>query len=133
MLSKFLITLIVIVAAFSVIRARNTPKANGAKSKRAITADKTKAQDRSELSKDLRLGSYLFLALSIGIGGAVYYFQWQEDHSIVTVKLYRDSQAEPVSYEVYKYQLGDKAFVTTEGLSVAVAGSERMEVLGLEQ
>lgn len=133
MLSKFLITLLVIAAAFIVIRSRNL-KASGSPSARETATKKAaKTAASSELSKDMRIGAYLFLALTIAIGGAVYFYQWQDDHSIVTVKLYRNSTDEPVSYEVYKFQLGDKSFITTEGLSVAVAGSERMEVLGLKQ
>ena len=45
---------------------------------------------------------------------------------------HRDSQAAPVSYEVYKFQLQDRSFITLDGTSVTVASSERMEVLGLE-
>lgn len=38
-----------------------------------------------------------------------------------------------MSYQVYKYQLQERSFTTIDGTQVTVAGSERMEVLGLEQ
>jgi|TARA_B110000305_G_C19113229_1_gene480725 hypothetical protein len=137
MFSKFIITVFVIVVAFIVLRQRSsnqgknnqraktsqTPKPNGAISK---------GTEKDLLSRDMRLGAYLFLLLTAGIGGAMYYFQWQDDHSVLTINLYRDSQIEPVSYDVYKYQLREKSFVTIGGLSVAVASSERMEIIGLE-
>ncbi|MFK7865043.1 MAG: hypothetical protein AB8B95_12555 [Pseudohongiellaceae bacterium] len=132
MFSKIIITLLVIVTAFTVIRSRNEAKSSPNGSKASAAGDRKKSPP-SELSTDLKIGAYLFLLLSIGIGGSVYYFQWKEDHTVVTVNLYRDNQVNPVSYQVYKYQLEDKAFVTIDGLSVAVAGSERMEVLGLTQ
>ncbi len=137
MFSKFIITVFVIAVAVIVLRQRSsnqgknnqrakasqTPKPNGAISK---------GPEKGQLSKDMQLGAYLFLLLTAGIGGAMYYFQWQDDHSVLTINLYRDSQIEPVSYDVYKYQLREKSFITIGGLSVAVASSERMEIVGLE-
>ena len=88
-------------------------------------------EKQSSLNRDLRFGAYLFLALMTGLGGALYYYDWQDDHTIITVNLHRDGQQEPVSYEVYKFQLGERSFTTLDGVNVTVAASERMEVLGL--
>lgn len=131
MFSKFLITVFVIAIAFIVLRQRNI-KQGSSKRTPATKTSSAKTKAKTELSKDMRLGAYLFLLLTAGIGSAMYYFQWQDDHSILTVNLYRDSQAEPASYEVYKFQLSEKSFITVDGLSVAVASSERMEIMGLE-
>ncbi|MFT4748363.1 MAG: hypothetical protein ACI9E4_000026 [Pseudohongiellaceae bacterium] len=129
MFSKLIITVFVIAVAFIVVRQRN---ANRGKSTRQARPAATKDIEKDQLSKDMRIGAYLFLLVTAGIGGAMYYFQWQDDHSILTINLYRDSQVEPVSYDVYKHQLREKSFITVDGLSVAVAGSERMEIIGLE-
>jgi hypothetical protein len=129
MFSKLIITVFVIAVAFVVVRQRN---ANRGKSTRQARPAATKDIEKDQLSKDMRIGAYLFLLVTAGIGGAMYYFQWQDDHSILTINLYRDSQVEPVSYDVYKHQLREKSFITVDGLSVAVAGSERMEIIGLE-
>lgn len=135
MFSKLIITIFVIVVAFIVLRQKNTNQHKSSRQSKTTNASKpriSKDTEKDQFSKDMRLGAYLFLLLTTGIGGAVYYFQWQDDHSVLTVNLYRDSQVEPVSYDVYKYQLSEKSFVTVGGLSVAVASSERMEVIGLE-
>jgi hypothetical protein len=129
MLSKLIITAFVITVAFVILRQRKTNQGNNTRQSNPRISKDT---EKDQFSKDMRLGAYLFLLLTTSIGGAVYYFQWQDDHSILTINLYRDSQVEPVSYDVYKYQLSEKSFVTTDGLSVAVASSERMEVIGLE-
>ena len=129
MFSKLIITVFVIAVAFVVLRQRNI---NRGKSTRQARPAATKDIEKDQLSKDMRIGAYLFLLVTAGIGGAMYYFQWQDDHSILTINLYRDSQVEPVSYDVYKHQLREKSFITVDGLSVAVAGSERMEIIGLE-
>lgn len=132
MFSKLIITVFVITVAFIVLRQKNAnrqARPADAPKRRAAAA---KDIEKDQLSKDMRIGAYLFLLVTASIGGAVYYFQWQDDHSILTINLYRDSQVEPISYDVYKYQLREKSFITIDGLSVAVAGSERMEITGLE-
>ena len=80
---------------------------------------------------DYRFAAWLFLALVIGSGSYLYYLRWQEDNSVVTVILHRDGSNEPVTYQVLRNQLGNRAFTTIDGIRVTVAASERMEVLGL--
>ena len=85
---------------------------------------------RSRLN-DYRFAAWLFLALMIGTGSYLYYLRWQEDNAVVTVILHRDGSNEPVTYQVLRNQLGNRAFTTIDGVHVTVAASERMEVLGL--
>ena len=132
MVGKFLITMAVIIGAFFVIRQRH---ANGENDSRSIKTEKTKtlkSNKKDELSADLRAGAYMFLFLMVGIGATLYYFDWQDDHTVLTVNLHRDNNAAVVSYEVYKYQLESRSFITTDGRSITVASSERIEILGLE-
>jgi len=93
--------------------------------------DKAAAAVDNNLSADLRLGAYMFLALVIGLGATLYYFQWQDDHSILTVRLHSDGQRKAIVYQVYKFQLAERSFTTLDGILVTVASSERMEVEGL--
>ncbi|MGH8464603.1 MAG: hypothetical protein ACRER5_10685 [Pseudomonas sp.] len=89
-----------------------------------------KAAPRTRLN-DYRFAAWLFLALIVGSGSYLYYLRWQEDNSVVTVILHRDGSNEPVTYQVLRNQLGNRAFTTVDGIRVTVAASERMEVLGL--
>lgn len=133
MLGKFLITLAVILTAFFVIRQRNiadSAKKQAGKTTKPIPKDQPKEVDSH--SSDLRFAAYTFLVLIIGLGATLYYFQWQDDHQILTISLHRENQAQPVIYQVYKYQLENRTFVTIEGTVVTVASSERMEVAGLD-
>jgi hypothetical protein len=143
MLGKLITTILVIVAAVIFIRKKNerdlpTGDPKGKQSKKLrdsgqATAKRIKKEKADDtLSSDLRFAAYMFLALMIGLGGTLYYFKWQDDHTILTVNLHRENQAKPVSYEVYKYQLQTRSFTTLNGIIVTVADSERMEVLGLE-
>lgn len=136
MLGKILLTAVIILIAFALLRQRaeqEKRERSGAGPATDQPATSVGEPVRSELSQDLRLGAYLFLALMVGLGAALYYFRWQDDHRVITVTLYRDGQQQPVSYEVYKYQLGERSFTTTEGVVVTVAGSERMEIEGLAE
>lgn len=80
---------------------------------------------------DYRFAAYLFLALMFGGGSYLYYLRWQDDTRLVTVILHSDGAASPVTYQVYKNQLEERAFTTVDGIRVTVASSERMEVMGL--
>ena len=133
MLSKFFLTTFVIIIAFFVIRQRHLSGNNTSRKKLARPRETEKNNSANEFNADLRLGSYIFLTLMFGLGAALYYFDWLDDHTILTVNLHRDNLSQPVSYEVYKYQLEDRSFVTTDGRTITVASSERMEVLGLNE
>ncbi len=126
MIGRILLTLAVIAIAYFVIRQRRIAEERDAKGEQITTANK------DDLTDDVRTAAYMFLVFMVGIGGAVYYFRWQDDHTILTINLHRENQLQPVSYEVYKYQLQDRSFTTIEGTQVTVAGSERMEVIGLD-
>jgi len=80
---------------------------------------------------DYRFTAWLLLAVMLGVGGYLYYLQWQEDNTIVRILLHREGNAAPVTYEVRRHQLEERAFITVEGVRVTVAASERMEVIGL--
>jgi len=131
MLGKLLLTLAVIVIAFLFVRQRDLKAKTKASSPPVESAKKTTKPADDSLSADLRIGAYMFLVLMVGLGIALYYFQWQDDHAVLTVRLHSDSQAEPIEYQVYKFQLQERAFTTVDGILVTVASSERMEVEGL--
>lgn len=133
MLSKILLTAAVIVTAFFYLRRAET-KANSART--ALSpASKTEAaaiDEPSTLEGDMRIAAYSFLGLMITLGAVLFYYRWQDEHRILDVSLYGDSHGEPAKYQVYKYQLQERSFITIEGIAVTVAGDERMEIVGLE-
>lgn len=104
----------------------------GGPQQRPNPSDKStgKKAPRARLN-DYRFAAWLFLALMIGSGSYLYYLRWQQDNAVVTVILHRDGTDEPVTYQVLRSQLGNRAFTTIDGVRVTVAASERMEVLGL--
>ena len=131
MLGKILLTLAVTAIMFFVLRQRQIAESEEFQSKDSNSpARQAKKRADTTLAKDLRIGAYLFLILMVGLGGVLYYYQWQDDRLVLTINLYRRNQAEPTTYEVYKYQLNERSFITTDGTTVTVASDERMEVFG---
>jgi len=134
MLGKILLTLAVTAIMFFVLRQRQIAESEEFQSKDSNSpARQAKKRADTTLAKDLRIGAYLFLILMVGLGGVLYYYQWRDDRLVLTINLYRTNQAKPTTYEVYKYQLNERSFVTTDGVTVTVAGDERMEVLELDR
>ena len=121
MLSKFLLTALVIIIAFFVVRQRHLSGNNINQKNRTISRTSEKVNSRKEFTSDLRLGAYIFLTLMVGLGATLYYFDWLDDHTVLTINLHRDNVSQPVSYEVYKYQLEDRSFITTDGRTITVA------------
>ncbi|MEQ8955628.1 MAG: hypothetical protein RL120_15965 [Gammaproteobacteria bacterium] len=126
MLSKILLTTAVVIVAFFFIRQRSM--AEGA----AVKADSAAAAEQTQ-SNDLRFMAYAFLVMVLGLAAAMYYFQWRDDHTVLTISLYSDNRAAPISYQVYRYQLRDRSFTTIDGTNITVASSERMEIEGLNE
>lgn len=142
MLGKILLTAAVVCIAFIIVRQRHLaehPRADSTTTGQRGNPPRDKsraaappaASDDPGLARDLRLGAYLFLIMMVGLAGGMYYFQWQDDHTVITVTLHRDDAQQPVTYQVYKYQLGERRFTTVDGVAVTVAASERMEIEGL--
>jgi len=131
MLSKFFLTAVVIIIAFFVIRQRHLSGNNVYQKKLTVPQENEKNSSKNEFKADLRFCAYIFLTLVVSLGATLYYFDWLDDHTVLTVNLHRDNLSQPVRYEVYKYQLEDRTFITTDGRTITVASNERMEILGL--
>ena len=129
MLSKIFLTLTVILAAFIYVRKRNHP-GQPLLPPRAKTAIEPEVSQTQSMS-DYRFAAYAILIMMFGVGGFLYYINWQDDHTLITVKLYRSGEPNPITYQVYKNQLLDHSFTTIDGIKVTIAASERMEVEGL--
>ena len=127
MLGKAVLTLTVIIIAILVVKQRNDQEAG-----RSQPTKRQAGNGEDTMGSDLRFAAYLFLVLMFGTGAFIYYQRWQDDRTVLTVNLYRDGQSQPVSYEVYKFQLETRSFTTVEGVRITVADNERMEVTGLE-
>ena len=128
MLGKILLTIVVMLLGLVWVRKHREQERRDAQHAGKTTPA---SQKPAEPLNDFRFAAYLFLVLMIGSGSYLYYVRWEDEHSLVTVILHRDGEQSPVTYQVLKSELGDRAFTTIDGVRVTVASSERMEVIGL--
>lgn len=131
MFSKFLITLAIVAGAAFFLRHSRASETRAAE--RPSTARPTEsALSASEAGghSELRFAAYLFLVLMLGLGSFLFYQDWRDDQTLITIKLYREDRAEPVIYEARKHAVGTRSFTTLDGLLVQVASDERMELVG---
>ena len=130
MLGKILLTISIVLLGLVWVRQMRQHKRNeAAAAGRSLPG--TSATAPAPALNDYRFAAWLFLALMLGLGGYLYFLQWQEDNTVVQILLHREGNSAPVTYEVRRKQLEARAFTTVEGVRVTVAASERMEVIGL--
>lgn len=133
MFTRLLILALVCVIAFGFIRKRKREEAaaaNKALAGNASSKQQVLEKDSTFGRDDYRLAAYLFLILLVGISAGLYYNRWQDDHSVITITLFRDNNM-PTEYQVYKYQLESRSFTTIDGRIITIASDERMEIEGL--
>ncbi len=131
MITKILITLLVIVGAWILVkRQRQAPRQQTQASKTTLSK-KTGNSDIQWQTSDLRIGAYMFIAIMFLLGSYLYYQRWQNDHQLLSIKLYQAGNPQAVEYQVFRYQLNRRSFVTTDGVLVDIADNERMEIIGL--
>lgn len=128
MLGKILLTISIVLLGLVWLRQMRQHKRKEAA---GHSLPGTSATAPAPALNDYRFAAWLFLALMLGMGSYLYYLQWQEDNTVVQILLHREGNRAPVTYEVRRNQLEERAFTTVEGVRVTVAASERMEVIGL--
>ena len=127
MITKILLTLLVILSAYALIKRQ---RANASRQKSTNDAPCEDNSMRLDAS-DLRLGAYMFVAIMFMLGGYFYYQRWRQDHQLLTIRLYHVGEQQAVEYQVFRYQLDNRSFITTDGIQVKVSDNERMEILSL--
>lgn len=141
MIGKILLTLLVLVLVVIYLRKQATrrqqarqqpPAANSDVTRFLAAAGRTAAPTIQWWPPAGRLPWAVWsLSLVLAVGGGFYtYHRWQENNRELTVLLYRNGDA-PVVYRVPRHSLGERSFVTHDGVRVTVSASERMEVIGL--
>lgn len=142
MLSKILITLLVIIIAVIYLRKqRGKPRASA---ERGTERTASKAPDpwhksdrnpsdlpQTPMASNMKNVLWMVLAGIVAVGSAVTWLHWQDQQRLVTVLLYRDADQAPAIYRVSKRNLGEGSFITQDGTRVTVSANERIEVVGL--
>ncbi|GAB6042774.1 hypothetical protein [Endothiovibrio diazotrophicus] len=123
MLTKILITLLVIVGAAVTLRNRMEGRPGVREAARA---------ERPKPPLHLRLLPYGLVLSALAIGALFYWMDWQEAHRLFTVRVTNTQNGEVRSYPVYRDDVHGRSFQTVDGRVVELADVEHMELLANE-
>jgi len=66
------------------------------------------------------------LALASGV---VYYFKWQSDNTILTIRVISSQHEDPFTYKARQKDIKGRTFTTLDGLVVTLGDADRIELL----
>ncbi len=119
MLSKIVLTLAVVALAYLAIRTRS--RAVGAK-------ESVRPQAKSAQIVSPRAVAYIFLAVAMVTGTALFLMEWYDDRQVITIRVINSRTGETVVYEAYKGKVYGRRFETLDGRLVTVADVDRVEL-----
>jgi len=124
MITKILITLLVIAGCYLYLKRRN---------KVARQPVRQNITDSSAETLSIKLIATILLSVSV-LGSASFLgYQWYDGHTLLEVRIINPGTATEVVYQVYKADLNDRSFTTVDGQSVRIAASERLEITKVQQ
>ena len=66
------------------------------------------------------------LALAAGV---VYFFKWQSDNKVITIRVVTSQDQEPASYKAFQKDIKGRTFTTIDGLQVTLGDADRIELI----
>ena len=119
MLGKIVFTLAVVALAYLAIRMRS----------RAVEAEQTvRSKGPSPQILAPRVVAYVFLAVAVLTGTALFLMEWHDDRQVVTIRVINSRTGDVVVYEAYKGRIYGRRFETLDGRVVTVAEVDRIEL-----
>ncbi|EGH00063.1 hypothetical protein imdm_2351 [gamma proteobacterium IMCC2047] len=124
MLTKILITALVIAACFAYLRyqrGKNTATSGQ-------TTDTPSTGSKPTLSSQFHwlAGGLILLTATAAIGFFIY--NWMDNHQVMTVNIINPNSGDKVSYQVYKGDLQEHSFKTLKGQTIRISSAERIEI-----
>lgn len=119
MVTKVLLTLLVIVVAYIYLRRRVsasqskpgpvtvTPKAGGA---------------------PIRVVAVLFLLISFSLTLGFFVYRWIDGNQLLRITLTSPQSPGPVYYQVHKSELQERSFTTTDGQIIRISAQDRLVI-----
>lgn len=122
MLTKILVTVLVVIAVLTFYRVKNSGR---------VTEAARRIEARTPADKRFgRMVAYGFVGLLILISAAWYGLHWREQHRIITIRVISDSGT--ATYKAYNKDLKGNRFESIDGRTVRLGDSERVEIISTE-
>lgn len=124
MLTKILVTVLVIVACYIYLRYQRQKAADGNRQ----GSSRKSAPKKTSFSAQFRwlAGGLVLLTASATIG--IFIYGWVDDRRVLTVKITNPLNGNVVSYQVYKGDMQERSFETLKGQRIRISNNERIEV-----
>ncbi|MCB1876878.1 MAG: hypothetical protein KDH88_12975 [Chromatiales bacterium] len=123
MLSKILLTLLVIIVAFIVIGARSSSVREGEPSRPTTPSAGAKPSRKAWL-----IGGVVALLLIASLA-SILYRNWQYGQELVSVRVVNIQSGQAQIYRTRRANIEGRSFNTLDGRTVTVADMERVEVI----
>lgn len=113
MIRQLLLTALVIVVVFLVLRWRRGPSRDAQPAARRGPSPQA-------------LAGWALLGIMVLGASVTFYLQWSEAHEVVTIEVVDGRSGERTRYQVYRKEVGDRRFRTVDGREVSLGQSDRM-------
>ena len=118
MLTKILFTALVIFAVYAFYRL-----------KRRVPQSKTIKREAVQASPIGRYTAYGFVVLLLVVSCVVFVYQWQQAHSVVTIRVIDGNSNNVTVYRAYRKSIKGSRFESLDGKSVVLGEAERVEFI----
>lgn len=122
MLTKILVTILVILAVLTFYRVKNSGRVTRA-------ARRLEAHNPAN-NRFGRMVAYGFVGVLILISAGWYGLHWQEQHRIITIRVIGEGGT--TTYKAYNKDLKGNEFESIDGRTVRLGQSERVEIIGTQ-
>ena len=118
MVTKILITLLVIAGCYLYLKRRSS------------SANQQRRPARESVAEQQPVKMVAVLLLILSVLGTLSYvgYRWYDSHTLLDVRIINPANDSEVVYQVYKGDLDDRSFTTVQGQTVRIAASERLEI-----
>ncbi len=121
MLSKILFTALVILAVYIFYRYRGR-----------VRISARKVEQPRESHRFGRLAVYAIVAVLLLVSGAIYFYQWQLAHRIITIRVIDSATNNVTIYQAYHKAIKGNRFQSLDGKTVVLSEAERVEFIEKE-
>ena len=133
MLTKILITLLIIIGAVVFLRHKKSlhqQPLNSAEPRTiTIQAEPADITKTSVIQANIKLIAFGVLSLTLLTGTAMLFFNWQDDHRVYEIKIVNPQTGNTDIFQAYKKDLQGRSFTTITGQQIKVSEMERLEFM----
>ena len=131
MLTKILITLLIIVGAVVFLRHKKslTQQQLNSAAPRVITVE---AEPDNIIQANIKPIAFAVLSLTLLTGTMMLFLNWQDDHRLYEIKIVNPQSGNTDIFQAYKKDLKGRSFTTITGQQIKVSELERLEFQEME-